>query len=100
VVNTCYDLLRKRRRRIEEAPIDNHPAADRAATSVDDANRITLHRLLDGLTEQRKTVFMLFEIEGLSHAEIGSILGISEGNSKWILFATKKELQEKWRQSK
>ena len=29
--------------------------------------------------------------------EIGRILGITEGNSKWILFSTKKELQQKWR---
>jgi DNA-directed RNA polymerase specialized sigma24 family protein len=42
---------------------------------------------------------MLFEVEGLSHAEIGQILNISEGNSKWILFATKKQLQEQWKTS-
>ena len=60
---------------------------------------IALRRLLDELPEQRRSVFTLFEIEGLSHSEIGQVLGISEGNSKWILFATKKELQEKWKRS-
>ena len=54
--------------------------------------------MLAQLPEQRRTVFMLFEIEGLSHAEIAEILDISEGNSKWILFATKKQLQEAWKQ--
>lgn len=98
LVNTCYDLLRKRRRRIEEAPIDDTPeTAERTAPHVDDAKRMTLRKLLGDLTEQRRTVFTLFEIEGLSHAEIAEILGITEGNSKWILFATKKELQEKWK---
>jgi len=101
LVNTCYDLLRKRKRRIEEAPIDETTeTVERTAPSVDDAKRMTLRKLLDELPEQRRTVFTLFEIEGLSHAEIGTILGISEGNSKWILFATKKELQEKWRTQK
>ena len=101
LVNTCYDLLRKRKRRIEEAPIDETTeTVERTAPSVDDAKRMTLRKLLDELPEQRRTVFTLFEIEGLSHAEIGTILGISEGNSKWILFATKKELQEKWRKQK
>ena len=95
LVNTCYDLLRKRRRRIEEEPIED--TVERSAPSVDDAKRMTLRKLLGELTEQRRTVFTLFEIEGLSHAEIAAILGISEGNSKWILFATKKELQEKWK---
>jgi RNA polymerase sigma factor (sigma-70 family) len=97
LVNTCYDVLRKRKRRIEEAPIEE--TAERTAPNVDDTKRIALRRLLDALPEQRRTVFTLFEIEGLSHAEIGEILGISEGNSKWILFATKKELQEKWKRS-
>ena len=94
LVNTCYDVLRKRQRRIEETPIDE--TLDRSAPGVDDAKRITLRKMLDELPEQRRSVFTLFEIEGLSHAEIGHILGISEGNSKWILFATKKELREKW----
>jgi RNA polymerase sigma-70 factor (ECF subfamily) len=101
VVNTCYDVLRKRRRRIEEANIDDvGESAERTAPSVDDAKRMTLRKLLDSLPEQRRTVFTLFEIEGLSHAEIGEVLGISEGNSKWILFATKKELQEQWKRTK
>lgn len=100
LVNTCYDILRKRRRRIEESPIDDTPeTAERTAPNVDEAKRMTLRKLLGELTEQRRTVFTLFEIEGLSHAEIAQILGISEGNSKWILFATKKELQEKWKRS-
>ncbi|HEY0159108.1 MAG TPA: RNA polymerase sigma factor [Thermoanaerobaculia bacterium] len=97
LVNTCYDILRKRKRRVEETPIDDE--LERSSASVDDMKRIALRRLLDELPEQRRSVFTLFEIEGLSHAEIGQVLGISEGNSKWILFATKKELQEKWKTS-
>ena len=97
LVNTCLDMIRKRRRRIQEAPIDDVLTGVRASATVDDAKRMTLRKLLAELPEQRRSVFMLFEIEGLSHAEIGQILDISEGNSKWILFATKKQLQEKWR---
>lgn len=100
LVNTCFDALRKRKRRIDEAPIEEEvETAERTAASVDDAKRMTLRKMLDELPEQRRAVFTLFEIEGLSHAEIGEILGISEGNSKWILFATKKELQEKWKKT-
>ena len=58
-----------------------------------------LRRLLEQLPEQRRSVFTLFEIEGLSHAEIAGILGISEANSKWILFSTKKQLQEQWKKA-
>jgi len=99
LVNTCLDMLRKRRRRIQEAPIDDMLTAVRAEMTVDDAKRMTLRKLLADLPEQRRSVFVLFEIEGMSHAEIGEVLDISEGNSKWILFATKKQLQEAWKQS-
>ena len=96
LINTCYDALRRRKRRPEEEAMDAMPV-ERGTIAVDDAKRITLRKLLGRLTEQRRTVFTLFEIEGLSHAEIASILGISEGNSKWILFSTKKQLQEMWK---
>ncbi|MBV9493499.1 MAG: sigma-70 family RNA polymerase sigma factor [Acidobacteria bacterium] len=81
LVNTCYDLLRKRRRRPEETPIDDMAGFERSGPSVDEAKRMTLRKLLATLPEQRRSVFTLFEIEGLSHAEIANILGISEGYS-------------------
>lgn len=96
LINTCYDALRRRKRRPEETAIEEM-ALERSTPGVDDAKRITLRKLLGTLTEQRRSVFTLFEIEGLSHAEIASILGITEGNSKWILFSTKKQLQEMWK---
>lgn len=96
LINTCYDVLRRRQRRIREAPIEG-VSETRAGSSVDDAKRLTLRKLLNELPEQRRTVFLLFEVEGLSHAEIGEILDISEANSKWILFATKKQLQQQWK---
>jgi RNA polymerase sigma-70 factor, ECF subfamily len=99
LINTCYDALRRRQRRIVSTSMDDALPVERAGSSVDDTKRIALRRMLEELPEQRRTVFTLFEIEGLSHAEIADILNISEGNSKWILFATKKHLQEQWKKS-
>jgi RNA polymerase sigma factor (sigma-70 family) len=95
LINTCYDALRKRQRHPEDQ--ESEGSFERTAANVDDNKRIALRKILDSLPEQRRTVFSLFEIEGLSHAEIGGILGISEANSKWILFSTKKQLQELWK---
>jgi RNA polymerase sigma-70 factor (ECF subfamily) len=99
LINTCYDLLRRRQRRIQETSIDDDLSGARASVATDDVKRIALRKMLNDLPEQRRSVFTLFEIEGMSHAEIAQILDISEGNSKWILFATKKQLQEKWKTS-
>jgi len=95
LINTCYDTLRKRQRRPEDQ--EDEASFERSAPTVDDTKRIALRKLLNALPEQRRSVFTLFEIEGLSHAEIANILGITEGNSKWILFSTKKQLQEQWK---
>ena len=98
LINTCFDILRKRKRRGDESAIDDiAETAGRTAPNVDDVKKLTLRKLLNDLPEQRRTVFTLFEIEGLSHAEIAAILDITEGNSKWILFSTKKQLQEQWK---
>ena len=97
LINTCYDALRRRQRRIQEAPIDDVITIERAGHNVDDVKRMMLRKMLEELPEQRRTVFLLFEVEGLSHAEIAKALDISEGNSKWILFATKKQLQAQWK---
>jgi RNA polymerase sigma-70 factor (ECF subfamily) len=34
-------------------------------------------------------------IEGYTHKEIGTLLGISEGTSKWHLSEARKQLQQK-----
>src|SRR5438874_10478409 len=57
LINTCYDMLRRRRRRIDETPIDDFVTSVRAAANVDDTKRIALRRLLDELPEQRRSVF-------------------------------------------
>jgi len=95
LINTCYDALRKRQRHPEDQ--EEEGSFERHAPNVDDTKRIALRKLLESLPEQRRTVFSLFEIEGLSHAEIAGVLGITEANSKWILFSTKKQLQEAWK---
>jgi RNA polymerase sigma-70 factor (ECF subfamily) len=95
LINTCYDALRRRQRHPEDQ--EQEGSFERSAPSVDDTKRIALRKILNALPEQRRTVFSLFEIEGLSHAEIAGVLGISEANSKWILFSTRKQLQELWK---
>jgi RNA polymerase sigma-70 factor (ECF subfamily) len=95
LINTCFDALRKRQRHPEDQ--ESEDSFERTAANVDDTKRIALRKILDSLSEQRRAVFSLFEIEGLTHAEIANILGISEANSKWILFSTKKQLQELWK---
>lgn len=56
--------------------------------------------LLKELDELKKSVFILFEVEGYNHYEIADLLNISVSSSKTILHRTKKNLQERWKSIK
>lgn len=87
VINVCYDLGRKRQR--EVAP----PSEDRPGPSSQVALRVTLEDALRRINPRHRMVFLLFEVEGLRHAEIASVLEVPEGTSKAWLFEAKKELK-------
>lgn len=53
-----------------------------------------LHNAMQTLPELNREVFRLYAIEGYSHSEIGAILNISEGSSKWRLSAARERLRD------
>lgn len=59
----------------------------------------TLKNMLKQLPPATEKVFNLFAIDGFSHAEIGSMLGISEGTSKWHLSNARSLLKNMIQQS-
>lgn len=67
---------------------------------VEDNNAISklavddIMKLVNGLSPGYRTVFNLFAIEGYSHKEIASMLGISEGTSKSQLARARFVLKE------
>lgn len=60
----------------------------------------TLKVFLDQLDETNRMVFMLYEVEGYSHAEIASMLGFGESTSRTILSRTRQFLKKKWKQDR
>lgn len=86
VINACYDLARKRQR---ETDLPNDAEAAGEHTTL----RVALDGALKRIHPQHRMVFLLFEVEGLRHSDIASILEIPEGTSKAWLFEAKKELK-------
>ncbi len=94
-------LMRMRReRRRREVALD--PLPEPAARSDPGAvvERTSIQRALDALPETLRLVFVLREVEGHSHAEIGELLGIRPGTSEVRLFRAKKMLQDLLRSSR
>ena len=83
LLNCCYDLLRKRKRLAEEPA----PAQFRTETKL--PLKLALERALATLNERQRTVFLMFEVEGLKHSEIAAILEVPEGTSRSWLFEAK-----------
>lgn len=54
-----------------------------------------LIKLVHELPEATRTVFNMYVMEGLTHKDIGSLLSISEGTSKWHLSEGRRMLKEK-----
>jgi RNA polymerase sigma-70 factor (ECF subfamily) len=95
LVNTCYDFLRKRRRRPVEVSEDrpDRGGGDFAAPASDHPLRLSLEACLRQLDPKRRATFVLSQVEGFTHREVGLVLGVPEGTSKAMLFEARRELQ-------
>ncbi len=56
--------------------------------------RARLYSAIDALPDGYRTVFVMYEIEGYSHAEIASMLGVEETTSQGQLFRARAKLRE------
>ena len=91
LVNTCYDLMRKGRRRPESplpAEIALAPGAEK-----DHPLRLSIEVALRRLDPKERAVFLLCEVEGFTHREAGGILDVKENTSRTLLFRAKRRLQ-------
>ena len=91
LLNTCYDMGRRRAVRGIEQVIDEATPLHSAHT--DQATRFQLRRALAELSPIYREVFLLCEVEGYTHREAGEILDIPEGTSKGRLFEARRRLQ-------
>lgn len=100
MINTLIDDFRKNRKvreLIEHTDFEHeeiftdqvdYNEADKAFDASD------LQALIQKLPPMSKKVFNLYAIDGYSHKEVGELLGISDGTSKWHLSFARKKLQE------
>jgi RNA polymerase sigma-70 factor (ECF subfamily) len=73
-------------------------AVDRAAVGARDVSagkRMDLEQAISGLPERARTVLVLYDIEGYSHAEIAETTGMAVGSSKAQLHRARKLVRER-----
>jgi len=94
-INTCYDELRKTRRRTAAFELygplpDAEPVAAPAAPEPEDFGIARV--ALEALDPKLKIPLILKEVEELSVAEIAKTMGITQANVKVRLFRARKKL--------
>jgi RNA polymerase sigma factor (sigma-70 family) len=94
-VNTSIEHYRRKVNLISTTDRDDAYVEDHSANALDKLAEKDIIKLVQELSPGYRTVFNMYAIEGYSHKEIGSILGISEGTSKSQLARAKGILQRK-----
>ena len=100
MINTIIDEYRKNKKGKELfQPIDfneYHEEFDDAVVNdyVKKMDTEQLQLLIDKLPTMSRSVFNLFVIDGYKHEEIGKMLGMSTGTSKWHLNLARTRLKE------
>ena len=95
-VTVSLNAIRRRKRRGDrEMGLDEAAgvhAAEPGGLDVDLRERVA--RAIDSLPEIYRTTVVLHDVEGYTHAEIASQLGVPEGTCKTRLFVARRKLRE------
>lgn len=104
VMNASYDQVKKQKRSakvsIDERKEEEYP--DIPDTKQVEADvpllkkelREIVMELVEDLTNQQKTVFVLHDLQAISHEEVANILRCSQGNVRSHLFSARKSIRE------
>lgn len=94
-ISVIYNGLRKVKR-FREREFDLESATPVAAPErrADPDLRDRMHEAIDALPTGYRTVFVMHDVEGYTHQEIGQALGIQEGTSKAQLSRARARLRE------
>jgi len=87
-------LRKVKRFRQREADLDDAAAIGADPADADPDLKHKLARAVDALPQKYKVVFVLHDVEGYTHEEIGQVLGVPPGTSKAQLFRARARLRD------
>jgi len=94
-VSVALNGLRKvKRLRTRETSLSDAETIGAVPRIADPDLRDRLYRAIDALPDGYRSVFVLHDVEGYTHEEIGQMLGIQAGTSKAQLFRARGRLRE------
>ncbi len=94
IINSCLDHIKSKQKIIRQVELNDNSNVQIDPEIILKMKSEHLLHLVRKLPPATQTVFNLFIMEGYSHKEIGSLLQISDGTSKWHLSEARKNLQK------
>lgn len=96
-LNTCYSHLRGRRYEIEKSvPLDDVESVLHEGSAEESAGdvRKPLDEAVQLLPQRLREVFLLHDVQGFKHEEVGRMLNLSVGTSKSQLFKARLRIRD------
>ena len=93
IINSCLDFI-KANGNIPREELDQAAGVDLPPDVFIKMSAADILKLVRQLPPATQGVFNLYVMEGYNHKEIGELLGISEGTSKWHLSEARKTLKK------
>lgn len=94
VINSCIDFVKAKAKKDQYKELNETMEVHIDAEAINKMEVNMLLHLVRQLPPATQAVFNLYVMEGYNHKEIGQLLSISEGTSKWHLSEARKSLQQ------
>ncbi len=95
VINCCIDYSKQKNIFRESVPYFPEEDTGLRPEALDRISGKEIKQLIGTLPGATATVFNMYVYEGFTHKQIGEVLGISDGTSKWHLSEARKQLRQK-----
>ena len=94
-LNHCLDYVRSRQARMKKLTetLDADGSFEPTSRRTTPIAKLDLDRAIERLPEGCREAFVLHDVEGFDHKEVGDLLGIAEGTSKSQVFKARLKLR-------
>lgn len=93
IINTCLDFIKADGKNRSWSELDQAAEIDLSPDVFVKLSSVEILQLIRQLPPSTQAVFNLYVMEGFTHREIGEMMSISEGTSKWHLSEARKTLK-------
>jgi RNA polymerase sigma-70 factor (ECF subfamily) len=94
-LNHCLDYVRSRQARMKKLTdtLDADASFEPVSRRTTPIAKLDLDRAIERLPDGCREAFVLHDVEGFDHKEVGDLLGIAEGTSKSQVFKARLKLR-------